>query len=62
MDELQRFPKVGDEVIIRARIVEDFGDDLMVRVEAPRGGTVVNVARRHVYQKVVSSNLTPATT
>ena len=40
--------KPGDEVIIRCRLVEDFGDDVTVRVEAPRGSTVVQVAKRNI--------------
>jgi hypothetical protein len=47
--------KPGDEVIIRGRLVEDFGDDVTVRVEAPRGSTVVQVAKRNIKLRETSS-------
>jgi hypothetical protein len=46
--ERARHMDVGNQVTIRGRLVEDFGDDVMVRVEAPRGSTVVNVAKRDI--------------
>jgi hypothetical protein len=46
--ERARRMDVGNNITIRGRLVEDFGDDVMVRVDAPRGFTVVNVAKRDI--------------
>jgi hypothetical protein len=33
----------GDEELVRCRVVEHFGDDLMVVIESPRGSTKVQI-------------------
>jgi hypothetical protein len=33
----------GDEALVRCRIVEHFGDDLLVEIESPRGSTRVQI-------------------
>ncbi|WP_315792280.1 MULTISPECIES: hypothetical protein [unclassified Bradyrhizobium] len=47
---------VGDEVVIRVRVVEDHGDDLTVRVEASRGATTVQVGRNDLVGGVIAIN------
>jgi signal transduction histidine kinase len=43
--------KAGDEVVIRARLVEDHGDVVVVRLDAPRGVSPVPVDRSNVLRK-----------
>jgi hypothetical protein len=43
--------KAGDEVVIRARLVEDHGDVVVVRLDAPRGDSPVPVDRSNVLRK-----------
>ena len=43
--------KAGDEVVIGARLVEDHGDVVVVRLDAPRGVSPVPVDRSNVLRK-----------
>jgi hypothetical protein len=45
----------GDEALVRCRVVEHFGDDLMVVIESPRGSTKVQVGAGEIVKVVRAS-------
>jgi hypothetical protein len=47
---LSRNSGAARRVMICGELIADFGDDVMVRVQAPRGSTVVQVAKSHIKQ------------
>jgi hypothetical protein len=42
----------GDEALVRCRIMEHFGDDLMVAIESPRGSTRVQVGADEIVNMI----------
>jgi hypothetical protein len=45
----------GDEALVRCRVVEHFGDDLMVVIESPRGSTKVQIGAGEIVKVVRAS-------
>ena len=45
----------GDEALVKCRIVEHFGDDLMVVIEHPRGSTKVQIGAGEIVKVVRAS-------
>jgi hypothetical protein len=50
-----RLLEPGDEALVKCRIVEHFGDDLMVVIEHPRGSTKVQIGAGEIVKVVRAS-------
>jgi hypothetical protein len=47
-----RLPSPGDEALVKCRVLQHFGDDLLVTFESPRGPTTVQIGASEIVKVV----------